>query len=78
MPRLTHCPENGTSLDGISCRKRALTLWPQLDPSNLPKTEAGRRYQLLMDEHAARERDTEDANAAARAAAKHRTTRTEA
>jgi len=69
MARLNYCPENGTSLAGISCRKRALTLWPGLDPNRLPDTEAGRRYQLLMDEHNARTRDAEDANAAARAAA---------
>ena len=76
MARLNYCPETGISLNGISCRKRALTLWPSLDPNRLPDTEAGRRYKLLMDEHDARTRDTEDANAATRSAAgKTRTTK---
>jgi len=70
MPRLTHCPESGISLDGISCKKRALTLWPQLDPNNLPDTLAGQRYKLLMTEHAARMQDDEDRRVRARNATK--------
>ena len=68
--RLTNCPETGASLDGISCAKRALNLWPSLDPNRLPDTLAGKRYKMLMDEHALRKQDSEDAGAKSRAGKK--------
>jgi hypothetical protein len=52
---LTHCPETGISLDGIDCRKRALSLYPSIEAHAVPQNEAGRRFQLLMDEHARRQ-----------------------
>lgn len=70
--RLTHCPETGGSLDGISCAKRAANLWPSLDPNRLPETQAGRRYQSLLDEHVLRKQDAEDAGARSRAGATKR------
>lgn len=47
---LTHCPETGRDLTGYSPAKLAASLWPTLDARHLPSSEAGRRYQLLLNE----------------------------
>ena len=52
---LTHCPETGASLEGVDCRTRAISMWPSIEAHSIPNTEAGRRYQLLMDEHERRQ-----------------------
>ena len=48
------CPETGKDLAGYGLKKYAATLWPSLNPRALPNSEAGRRYQSLLDESAKR------------------------
>lgn len=57
---LTHCPETGRSLADVSPAKWAANLWPTLDPDNLPRTEAGRRYGLLLVEQDRRDQLAHD------------------
>lgn len=49
------CPETGKDLAGYNLKKYAQSLWPTLTAHNLPNTEAGLRYQIILDEAARRE-----------------------
>lgn len=56
---LARCPERGTPLPDGDLVKYARSIWPSLDPRDLPATEAGRRFQLLCDEQERRDAEAE-------------------
>ena len=47
---LTECPERHCPLPDMDLIKYARSIWPSLDYRSPPKSEAGRRMQLLIDE----------------------------
>lgn len=70
MPRLTHCPETGKSLDGINIRNHAENLWPHraLDKNNPLCAQAIERKAQLLAEADARDLDTRKSTKAGAAA----------
>lgn len=59
MPRLTHCPETGKSLNGINIRNHAENLWPSRGLNvNDPKCAlAIERKNALLEEAKLRDLD---------------------
>ena len=64
MARLTNCPDTGRNLDTVDIAKHCLTLWPSIDPQNVPNNEAGKRFTALMEEHARRKKEAKQSASA--------------